>query len=96
MNGQGGWADGRCTLEVGRQGFIATWTRLQNALQGDGLAKIEPIAQFLPNILCRLDSLHHGVFGQKTHQGGAVEVGTRKGACHGGGIWIQKNRAAML
>jgi hypothetical protein len=34
MAGQGGWADGGCTLEVGRQGVNATWARLHDRSTG--------------------------------------------------------------
>jgi hypothetical protein len=63
---------------------------IEHAMQGDGLTKIEPIPQFLTDILWRLDSTQHAVFGQKTHQTGTVEMGTRQGACHGRVYGVQK------
>jgi hypothetical protein len=48
---QSGWADGGGPLDVRGQRISAAGICLQNALQMDGLPKIEPIAQFLADIL---------------------------------------------
>jgi hypothetical protein len=65
------------------QGLLSLWLGVEQAVQGNGLAKVQPVAQFLPNIFRDLDSIEHGVFGQKTHKLGTVEVGTRQGSRHG-------------
>ena len=47
------------------------------------MAKVQPVAQFLADIFRGLDGLEHGVFAEKTHKLGTVQVGTRQGSRHG-------------
>ena len=68
---------------VCRQGLLSLWLGVEQAVQGNGLAKVQPVAQLLPHILRAWRSIEQGVFTQKTHQSGAVDVGTRQGSRHG-------------
>ncbi len=65
-------------------GGDARWLRVQHRMQGNGLAKIQPIAQLLPDIVPRRCGVGELVFAEKTHQARAVEMGTRQGSRHSG------------
>ena len=54
-------------------------------MQCNGLPEIEPVAQLLPQMVLHRRGRQHGVFGQKTHQSGTVDVGTHGSWRHGWG-----------